>query len=301
MSRALADATAGALLEEAVAVLEAARLEHPRIDAEWLLAAVLGARRFAAYVEPRRALGPHQVERYRALIGRRAQREPLQHLLGYEDFCGLRLEVTADVLIPRPETETLVEWALAVLRDRPGACRVADVGTGSGAIACALASRLAAVDVVALDCSRTALAVAYRNLRAHGLADRVRLIEGDLVAPLEAAPRFDLVIANLPYLESARIDSLPGEVSRWEPRLALDGGPDGLALLRRLVVRAPRVLADGGWLLLEIGDRHAQPLAALMAVQGFTAVQSRRDLNGVERHIGGRWLTEGRPARERSC
>jgi len=292
MTRAVTEATALALVHEAAAALEAAGLA--RASAEWLLAAVLGVERFAVYLDPGRALAPEQAARYRALVGRRAAGEPLQHLLGFEDFHGLRLAVTPAVLIPRPETEGLVEWAAEVLRERPAAL-VADVGTGSGAIACALAARLPGLRALATDCSLPALAVASRNVRSHGLSDRVRLLAGDLLEPLGDGARLDLVIANPPYVPSAVIRSLPAEVSAWEPRLALDGGPDGMAVLRRIIASAPAVLAPGGWLLLEIGDDQAGPLASLLAAQGFTGIRSRRDLNGVERYVGGRWAAAPAP------
>ena len=197
------------------------------------------------------------------------------------------------MLIPRPETEGLVQWAIEVLGARADAL-VADVGTGSGAIACALAARLPGLRVFALDCSPAALAVAADNVRAHGLGDRVRLAAGDLLAPLsERGVRVDLVVANLPYLPSALIRSLPDEVAAWEPRLALDGGPDGMALLRRLVGDVPGVLGPGGSLLMEIGEEQAGSVASLMAAEGFGGIRSRRDLNGVERYIGGQWPGPG--------
>jgi release factor glutamine methyltransferase len=164
------------------------------------------------------------------------------------------------------------------------------VGTGSGAIACALASRVPGLEVTAVDCSVAALAVAARNVEAHGLADRVRLVAGDLLDPLRVlGATVDMIVANLPYLPSAVIPTLPAEVSRSEPRLALDGGADGMVLVRRAILEAPAVLAPGGRLLMEIGEGQSWPLASLMAAQGFAEVVSRRDLNGVERYLGGRW------------
>jgi release factor glutamine methyltransferase len=284
-----AAATPPAVIMDAIARLEQAGIERARDSAEWLLAAVLGTGRFEVYLEPRRPLSPAQVERYRALVARRAAREPLQHLLGFEGFDGLRLEVGPDVLIPRPETEGL---------ERPRA-RVADVGTGRGAIACALAVRFPGVEVVAIDRSPAALAVAARNARAHGLADRVRLVAGDLLEPL-AGP-VDVIVANLPYIPGALLPALPPEVSRWEPRAALDGGPDGLSVLRRLVMAAPRALAPGGSILLEIGEEQAGPLASLMAAEGFCGIRSRRDGNDVERYVGARWHTEVPPEPRRAC
>jgi release factor glutamine methyltransferase len=287
----VADRTVPALLQRAAAALEAGGIETARPEAEWLLAGILGVERFALALDPARRLSTPTVTRYLALIERRAAREPLQYLLGWEDFHGLRLAVTPDVLVPRPETERLVEWAVEVLRGRPDPV-VVDLGTGSGAIACAIARALPAAEVLAVEISGGALAVASRNVRELALASRVRLLAGDLFAPLGSIPAsLDLVVANPPYLPSAVISSLPPEVSRHEPRAALDGGPDGMAVIRRIVAGAPTVLKPGGWLLMEIGEEQAGPLASLMAAEGFSGIRARRDLNGVERYIGGRWET----------
>jgi release factor glutamine methyltransferase len=277
------------MLREGMALLQAAGPAAARREAEWLLAGVLGVGRFDVYLEPARELATDEARRYLALLRRRAAGEPLQHLIGFEEFHGLRLAVSPAVLIPRPETEGLVQWAIEVLETRADAL-VADVGTGSGAIACALAARVPGLRVLALDCSPAALAVAADNVRAHGLEDRVQLAVGDLLAPLsERDVRVDLVVANLPYLPSVLIRSLPDEVAAWEPRLALDGGPDGMALPRRLVGDAPGVLGPGGSLLMEIGEEQAGSVASLMAAEGFGGIRSRRDLNGVERYVAGQW------------
>jgi release factor glutamine methyltransferase len=289
VSPVIGASTALAALREGTGALEAVGVDGARDSAEWLLAAVLGVGRFDPYLAPSRELSADASRRFRALVERRAAGEPLQHVLGFEDFHGLRLAVTPDVLIPRPETEGLVEWAVEVVQSRPHAV-AADVGTGSGAVACALAARLPGLRLVAVDCSLAALAVAAGNVETLDLRERVRLVAGDLVTPLLAGGRgVDLIVANLPYLPSALIPSLPREVSSREPRLALDGGPDGMALLRRLIAEAPAVLAPGGWLLLEIGDDQAGPLASLMAAEGYVGIRSRRDLNHVERYIGGQW------------
>ena len=268
----VADRTVPALLARAAAALEAAGIETARPEAEWLLASLLGVDRFALYLDPARRLSTPKITRYLSLIERRAAREPLQHLLGWEDFHGLRLAVSPDVLVPRPETEGLVEWALEVLAGRPEPV-VADLGGG-----------------LAVEISGGALAVASRNVRELRLGARVRLLAGDLFAPLGSIPAsLDLVVTNPPYLPSAVIPSLPPEVSRHEPRAALDGGPDGMTVLRRIVAGAPAVLKRAGWLLMEIGEEQAGPLASLMAAEGFSGIRARRDLNGVERYIGGRW------------
>ena len=283
------DRTVPALLSRGTAALEAAGIETARREAEWLLAGLLGVDRGALYLDPARRLSTPTITRFQSQIARRAAREPLQYLLGWEDFHGVRLAVSPDVLVPRPETEGLVEWALEVLAGRPEPV-VADLGTGSGAIACAIAHGRPAAEVLAVELSGGALAVASRNVRELGLAARVRLLAGDLFAPLGSIPgSLDLVVANPPYLPSAVIPSLPPEVSRHEPRAALDGGPDGMGVLRRIVAGAPSVLKPAGWLLMEIGEEQAGPLASLMAAEGFSSIRARRDLNGIERYIGGRW------------
>jgi release factor glutamine methyltransferase len=281
--------TVPALLTRGAAVLEAAGIGPARAEAEWLLAGLLDVERFALYLDPQRRLASPTVSRYLAQLERRAAREPLQYLLGWEEFHGLRLAVTPDVLVPRPETEGLVAWALEALAERPEPV-VADLGTGSGAIACAIAQAAPRAEVLAVELSGGALAVASRNVRALGLATRVRLLAGDLFAPLGSIPAsLDLVVANPPYLPSAVIASLPPEVSRHEPRAALDGGPDGLAVIRRIVAGAPAVLRPAGLLLMEIGEEQAGPVASLRAAEGFSGIRARRDLNGVARYIGGRW------------
>jgi len=290
--------TVRALLGDAIARLGRAGLPTARQDAEWLLATQLGVERFSLYLEPERTLPPDAVERLHALLERRAGHEPLQHLLGFEDFRGLRLRVTPDVLIPRPETEGLVEWALELLDAMSadwgraaaisGPPLMADIGAGSGAIACALAAARPAVQVFAVEASPAALAVAAKNVYALGLVGRVRLMRGDLVTPLAAqAGRLAMIVANLPYLASSVFPTLPREVRDFEPRAALDGGPDGLGLLRRLVTAAPAVLRPGGRLVLEIGEEQAGALASLMAAEGFTGIASRVDLRGIERYIAG--------------
>ena len=286
MTRAVSELDRQAALSDATAALARGGIDTARQDAEWLLASVLGLERFALYLDVRRTLSPDEAERYRALVARRAVREPLQHLLGFEDFHGLRLAVSPDALIPRPETEGLVQWAIEVLRDRPGAIG-ADVGTGSGAIACALAAALPDLRVIAVERSLGALALASRNVQAHALSARVSLLAGNLLDGVRGP--LDFVIANPPYLPSGVIASLAPEVSGFEPREALDGGGDGMMVIRQLIARAPRALRPGGWLMMEIGLDQAGPLASLMAAEGFAGIRARRDLAGVERYIGGRW------------
>ena len=175
---------------------------------------------------------------------------------------------------------------------------IADVGTGSGAIACALAVARPDIQVLALDTSPGALAVAAENVRALGLDARVRLLAGDLLQPLAGQPgRLDMIVANLPYLASAVISTLPREVRDFEPRAALDGGPDGLHALRRLVTAAPAALRPSGWVVLEIGEDQAGALASLMVAEGFVDIAARRDLRGAERYVAGRLAVERKAVR----
>lgn len=282
--------TAASLLAEGTRRLTLAGLGSARQDALRLMAHALETDRLAVYVEPRRAVDERAVARFKAFVERRAAHEPVQHILGFEEFRGLKIEVTPDVLIPRPETEGLVERALELLADRPGAL-VADIGTGSGVIACSLAAARPDLEVLAVDQSLGALAVASDNVRALGLATRVRLLAGDLFGPLASlGGGLDMVVANPPYCPSGVIATLPVEVERFEPRLALDGGPDGMRVLRRIIAEAPRFLRPGAWLLMEIGEEQAGPLASLMAAEGFSHIGARRDLRDVERYIEGRWV-----------
>jgi release factor glutamine methyltransferase len=281
---------ARALLAEAARALTAAGIPTARPDAEWLLADLLGVDRVALYAgEPE--VGEPDAARYAALVARRAGHEPLQHLLGWEEFRGLRLRVAPAVLIPRPETELLVEWALALT---PPGGTVADVGTGSGCIACALVAERPDVRVIASDGSSAALAVAAENVRALGLEGAVTLRAGECLEPLSRTAPVDLLVSNPPYIPSEVIASLPREVREWEPRAALDGGEDGMTLSRRIIAGAPAVLRAGGALLLEIGEGQAEPLATAMILAGFRDVSTRRDLRGVERLIAGRVTAEER-------
>ena len=262
-------------------------LETPRLDAELLVAHALGLPRVQLYVQFDRPLLPAELGDIRALIKRRQGGESVAYLLGKKEFWGLELVVDARVLVPRPDTETLVEEARVRLDEaarEPASERIADVGTGSGAIALTLAKLRPAAAVFAADVSPDALAVARAN--AERLALAVTFVEGDLTAPLAEHAPFALIVANLPYIPTGDLASLSPEV-RAEPALALDGGPDGLALVRRLVAAAPGLLAAGGALALEIGAGQAAATADLLQAAGLADVRARRDLAGVERVVSG--------------
>jgi release factor glutamine methyltransferase len=282
--------TRRAELAAAVDLLAAAGVPTAQADAEWLLAAELGVGRFEAQLDLERVLPAAVAERYAAAVRRRARREPLQHILGWEAFRELRVRVTPDVLVPRPETETLVEWALGLLpAPRDGVrLRALDLGTGTGVIACALAAERGDVDVIAIDVSAAAAVVARDNARQLGLARRVRVVVGDLADALRGV-QADLIVSNPPYLPSALVRGLEPEVRCHEPRLALDGGADGLALIRRIVASSRSALRPSAPLVLETaGGEHPGEVADLLRAAGFGSVAVRADLAGVDRFVAGR-------------
>jgi len=253
--------TVGGLVREAAGRLGERAGDAARLEAELLLAHLLGVERPALYVRWDEDVPAQAAGRLAGLVERRRRGEPLAYITGRREFMGLEFTVTPDVLVPRPETELLVETALNFLVAADPAPRAADVGTGSGAIAVSLAAYHPAVRVVAVDLSEAALAVALVNARRHGVADRVSFLHGDLLSGLEGP--FDLVAANLPYIPSGELDGLPDEV-RCEPRAALDGGPDGLDPYRRLVPQAERVLRPGGWFLAEMAPAQEAAFLALV-------------------------------------
>lgn len=257
------------MLVHATDILAAAGCDTPRLDSELLLAHLLGQDRAWLYAHPEYALSPAQLAAYQDLLSRRARREPVAYLTGHKEFYGLDFVVSRHVLIPRPETELLVEraiqWATALsghARDpklrRFGAearaelpLLIADAGTGSGAIAVTLALHLPQARLIATDTSPAALVIARHNAIRHGVDQRVHCLQAHLLSPL-AAP-LDLILANPPYLSHAQLAAAPPEVAAWEPRAALDGGPDGLAVIRQLLAMAPDRLRPGGALLVEMG------------------------------------------------
>jgi release factor glutamine methyltransferase len=261
--------------------LEGKGVPSARLDAEYLIAHVLGIQRLALYLDHDRPLEPAEVDRLRDLVRRRGRREPLAYVLGSWSFYGLELRCDARALVPRPETEILVERCLALLAgaDAPA---IVDVGTGTGAIALALASSLPGAAVTAIDLSAGALALAAENAEANGLIDRIELLEGDLLAPV-AGRAFDLVASNPPYVApGAEVDP---EVEQYEPALAVYAGDGGKAIHERLAGDAQAVLKPGGRLVVEVGEGQAPWLADHLAAAGFAAVEVTRDLRGVERVV----------------
>ena len=251
--------------------------EDARLEAEALLRSVLGLTRAQLYARLNDEVPPPARDRFRALVDRRQAHEPISYLRGHKEFYGLAFRTDPRALIPRPETELLVELALAAARRRlspdslKGGLRppllteaeltIADVGTGCGCIAVALATHLPQARVYAIDVSPAALDLARENAAAHSLTDRITFLHGDLLAPLPVP--VDLVVANLPYVTAAELAELPPDIAAFEPGEALDGGPDGLDHIRRLLAAAPDHLRPGGAVLLEIGWQQGQAVAAL--------------------------------------
>ena len=254
-----------------------------RADAEALLLHVLGKPRSWLYAHADDALDAEVQTAFAALVARRAAGEPVAYLTGRRGFWTLELEVTPDTLIPRPETELLVELALQRL-PRDAAVRVADLGTGSGAIALALASERPRAQLVATDASADALAVARRNAQRLGTGN-VRFVQGDWLAPL-AGERFELIVSNPPYIEAADLHLAQGDL-RYEPTAALASGADGLDAIRRIVADAPAHLEAGGWLLLEHGWNQGEAARALLRAAGYAQAFTAQDLEARDRVSGG--------------
>jgi len=269
-------------------------IDTPKLDAERLLAHTLGCRRIDLYLAFDRPLAPAELDTFRDLVRRRAGREPVAYLTGEAGFWTLELAVGPGCLVPRPDTETLVEGALAavdILREdaptRP--LRLMELGTGSGAIPLALCAERTGLDIVATDASPHALGYARANRERHATLlaprqNRLTLVCCRDFAALAPALRADLIVSNPPYIPTADIAGLAPEVSRAEPRAALDGGPDGLAVYRRLLALAPRRLVAGGHMLLETGAEQAPALLVLLGeIPDLTLVDYRRDLAGRPR------------------
>lgn len=282
--------TVGRLLNWTRDYLRDKGLDQPQLCAQLLLAHALDCRRLDLYLRFGATPDPAQLEAFRDVVRRAARGEPIAYLTGRKEFFSLEFQVTPDVLIPRPETETLVETVIATARtvDRP-IHSILELCTGSGCVATSLAAQLPDLHLTATDVSSAALAVARENIARHGLADRVTLRQGDLFAGLDdQAGRFAIIVANPPYIRTADLQALSAGPVGAEPQVALDGGEDGLDVIRRIVAGAPDHLAEAGWLFLEVGYDQADAVRALYQEVGLCDVRSTRDGLGHERAIAGR-------------
>ncbi len=285
-------------LKEAIARLRAAHVPSDTLAAELLLMHALGRDRTWLYTHPESPIDPALAETYFALIARRVAGEPTQYLTGRQEFWGLDFEVTPDVLVPRPETEHVVEVALERLGERgikinmkTGApsptLEIADVGTGSGCLAVALATELPHAEIVATDISAPALAVARRNATRHGVADRIQFLEANLLEAISVSSvGFDLIVSNPPYIAQSEAASLAVEVRDHEPHRALFGGPTGVEIYGQLIEQAGLLLAPGGILVLELGYNSAHAVQEMFHVEPrWASVRVTNDLAGIGRVI----------------
>jgi release factor glutamine methyltransferase len=275
--------TVGAFLCQAGQVLRAAAVESPRLEARMLLAHAMGTTSDALLRDPRAPVPPEAAARFTELLRRRARHEPVAHLTGHRGFWTLDLAVSPATLIPRPDSETLIEAALGAFPERGVVRRVLDLGTGTGCLLLAALAEFPAAFGIGLDLRPEAAALAARNARANGLADRAAFLAGSWAEALEG--RFDLVLCNPPYIESGTLPTLDPEVARYEPATALDGGADGLDAYRAVTAALPRLLAPGGLAILELGAGQAPAVAALARAAGLGLGGTRADLGGIERAL----------------
>jgi release factor glutamine methyltransferase len=305
MSRPQASWTILAILRWTADYFRAKGVSEPRAAAEILLAHTLGVSRLDLYLRYDQPLNGDELTRFKALVVRRREGEPVAYLTGHREFWSLDIQVTPAVLIPRPETETLVAAALEAARfyeekefgrggqgegqPKPSPLWGLEVGVGSGAVVIALANELPRMAWVGLDRSAAALTVARANARRHAVLHRVHFLQSDLLGGLKPTAAFALLVANLPYVPRAEWERLPREIKAFEPPGALLGGEDGLDLIRRLIHPAHQYLREGGWLLLEIGDRQGPQVTALVEATGaYDRVSFVKDFSGVERVVRAR-------------
>jgi release factor glutamine methyltransferase len=297
-------------------------VSEPRASAEVLLAHTLGISRLDLYLRYDQPLNSEELARFKALVVRRRNGEPVAYLTGHREFWSLDFQVTPAVLIPRPETETLVAAAVEAVKDfwEGGQGRMApaltenspepspptpygedvgagfkpapwglEIGVGSGAVVVALAKELPEINWIGVDISAAALAVAWDNARGHGVLERVHLLKCDLLNAFKPQPSFDVLVANLPYVPQPEWEQLPRDIKDFEPRQALLAGKDGLDLIRPLVQQAHQYIKAGGWVLLEVGDRQAEKVEELIQQSGaYDRVESIKDFSGIERVVRAR-------------
>ncbi|HEU0175290.1 MAG TPA: peptide chain release factor N(5)-glutamine methyltransferase [Blastocatellia bacterium] len=279
-------ATISETLKAASESLRAASVPNDLLDAQTLLAEALGEDRTYLIINFNRQLPEDLLSKFRAMVNRRAAGEPLQYITGHQEFFGLDFEVTPDVLIPRPETELIVEETIRIVQ-KYGIARpvIVDVGAGSGAIAVALARELSAARVIASDISEAALRVARHNAARHGLGDRVGFVASDLLDAFAEEDFADFILSNPPYVSEEEMPSLQREVRDWEPRLALTDSNDGLSLYRRLLKGAPSHLKPGGHLICEMGYIQSERISAMVNHNVWGAGRLLDDLQGIPRTI----------------
>jgi len=280
--------TVARLLEWTTAHFASKCPDSPRLDAEILLAQAIGCKRIDLYVRHAEVPDEPVREKFRSLVKRRARGEPVAYLVGYKEFFSLNFAVDASVLIPRPDTETLADQAIRFLKTRGAASpKVLDLGTGSGCLAIVIAKLLPQSQVVAIDRSAAALAVARANAQKHGVDSRVEFREGDLFQPLKSEDRFDLIVSNPPYIPSGDVQTLDADVKNHEPLAALDGGSDGLDFYRRIWPEAAAHLQEKASVMVEVGFDQAEQVAAIATKAGFSQVKIVPDAARIPRVVIG--------------
>jgi release factor glutamine methyltransferase len=269
----------------ATELLRKAGVPEARREASGLLAHVIGRDRTFIIAHSEQKISPAQFETLQGYLERRARGEPLQYITGHQEFFGLDFEVTKDVLIPRPETELLVETALKLIGGPDEPARICDVGTGSGCVAIALLHERPLLRAVALDLSDAAVQVAKRNARRYSLDDRIAFIVSDSLAAIDIGPTFDLIVSNPPYVSEDALAGLQREVRDYEPRVALTPGIDGLAIIRRLLSESGNFLKSGGHLLIEIGFDQGAAVRRLIDQNAWQLLDIHQDLQGIPRTL----------------
>ena len=267
------------------------QIENPRLNAELLLSRTLGLSREELYLRLRSPIRKEEKETFERLIKRRISGEPLQYILGHQEFWSIDFRVDPRVLIPRPETELLVEQTLSILSgiSFKRSPVVLEIGTGSGAVAISLAKEMENIFLVATDISREALTLAKENAKSSDVLHRIKFVNGNLFDPFRLSKEkepFDLILSNPPYITCSEIEGLAKEVKDYEPTIALNGGEDGLTFYRKIISHAPFYLKKGGWLLLEVGQAQGEKVSELIEQgEDFFAPQRLRDLSGIERVV----------------
>ena len=274
-------------INNAANLLSTAGITNARLDAEVLLSHIIVKDRVWLITHRDDVLDEKLQRDFADMIQRRTRREPLQHIIGNQEFWGLVFKVSPDVLIPRPETEFIVEAALAIVQDRNTLVRIIDLCTGSGCIAVSLAKELTAARVIATDVSEKALAVARENTRRHGVSEHIRFLLGDLFEPLEELDirgQMDIIVSNPPYVQAGVLSTLQPEVRDYEPEIALISGPEGTEMAKRIIQRAPEYLKKNGALIMEMGLGQAKALTRMVEATGaYGYSELLKDLAGIER------------------
>ena len=288
-----------AFLEWSIDRLTQAGVDSPRMEAEVLLAGALGFGREEIYRRPERILNEDEKSVSRDFVGRRVRQEPVAHILGHREFWSLDFKITPDVLIPRPETETLIETLLKLQAKLNAEAstgqvrRLLDIGTGSGIIAVVAAREITDCRVTATDLSPDALVVARENADTHDVSDQINFIQGDLFAEVPET-LYDFIVSNPPYIETKRLPDLMPDVRNFEPTAALDGGVDGLDFYRRIISKASDYLKEGGGLVFEIGETQAEAVSRLLCAEDeYETLKVTQDYSGYDRVVSARKRTNG--------